>query len=126
MWPVAFLLKLRVERGGFILESPFNGMGITMRPIANRVAARLITGACLGVGSLLMSMSAAGAVDGRVRSACTSDYFAFCSQHDPDGAGVRRCMRTNGPKLSSRCLNALVAAGEVSKKEVRRRSASVR
>ena len=121
-----FLPEHRVVRGCFILQVFVNGRGIAMTPIANRIAARLITGACLGLGTLLVSVTGAGAVDGRVRSACTSDYFAFCSQHDPDGAGVRRCMRTNGPKLSSSCLNALIAAGEVSKKEVRRRSASAR
>ena len=44
------------------------------------------------------------AVDARVRSACTGDYLAYCSQHDPDGKGVRRCMRSNGHKLSSSLL----------------------
>jgi hypothetical protein len=32
-------------------------------------------------------------------------------------------MRANGHKLSKRCVNALVSAGEVSKAEVERRSA---
>jgi hypothetical protein len=97
-----------------------------MTPNAMHIAARLIAGACLGLATLLVPMTGAGAVDGRVRSACTGDYLAYCSQHDPDGKDVRRCMRSNGPKLSSSCLNALVVAGEVSKKEVRRRSASAR
>jgi hypothetical protein len=97
-----------------------------MTPEANRTAARVIAGIVLGLGAALMSMTAANAVDARVRSACTGDYLAYCSEHDPDGKGVRRCMRANGHKLSSGCLNALVAAGEVSKKEIRRRSASAR
>lgn len=97
-----------------------------MMPEANRFAARLIARACFGLGAILMSVTIANAVDGRVRSACTGDYLAYCSDHDPDGKGVRRCMRANGHKLSSGCLNALVAAGEVSKKEIRRRSASAR
>ncbi|NJO22056.1 MAG: hypothetical protein HC868_02780 [Sphingomonadales bacterium] len=97
-----------------------------MTPKTNRIAARLIAGTCLCLATLLVSMTAANAVDARVRSACTGDYLSYCSQHDPDGKGVRRCMRSNGHKLSSGCLNALVAVGEVSKKEVRRRSASVR
>jgi hypothetical protein len=33
-------------------------------------------------------------------------------------------MRANGLKLSNRCVNALVAAGEVSKSEVQRRIAA--
>ncbi len=97
-----------------------------MTPKANRIAARLIAGACLGLGTLLLPGTTANAVDSRVRSACTGDYLSYCSQHDPDGKGVRRCMRSNGHKLSSGCLNALVAVGEVSKKDLRRRSASVR
>jgi hypothetical protein len=97
-----------------------------MTPNANHIAARLLAGAWLCLAALLVPITSASAVDGRVRSACTGDYLAYCSQHDPDGKGVRRCMRSNGPKLSSTCLNALVAAGEVSKKEVRRRSASAR
>jgi hypothetical protein len=56
--------------------------------------------------------------------ACASDYYAYCSQHDPDGPGVRRCMRANGLKLSNSCVSALVAAGEVSKEEVARRAGS--
>lgn len=53
------------------------------------------------------------AADARVRAACTNDYLAYCSQHDPDGAGVRQCMRANGSRLSAGCVNALIAAGEV-------------
>jgi len=72
--------------------------------------------------SIALVATDAGAVDGRVRSACTGDYLAYCSQHDPDGPGTRRCMRANGARLSSSCVNALVAAGEVSKREVAQRS----
>jgi hypothetical protein len=77
-----------------------------------------------GLGSFILLASNAGAVDGRVSSACASDYLSYCSQHDPDGPGTRRCMRANGLKLSQACVNALVAAGEVSKREVARRAAS--
>jgi hypothetical protein len=51
----------------------------------------------------------------RVQMACANDYMAYCSQHDPDGPGVRQCMRANGLKLSKGCVSALIAAGEVSK-----------
>ncbi len=62
------------------------------------------------------------AADARVEAACSADYFAHCGQHDPEGGAVRRCMRTHGAKLSPSCVDALVAAGEVSKAEVARRS----
>ena len=58
-----------------------------------------------------------------VQLACATDYYAYCSKHDPDGPGVRACMRAHGHKLSNRCIRALIAAGEVSKSEVARRSA---
>ena len=54
--------------------------------------------------------------------ACASDFYAYCSRHDPDSPGARSCMRVNGTKLSKRCIDALVAAGEVSKAEVTRRA----
>ncbi len=61
-----------------------------------------------------------------VELACASDYFSYCSQHDPDSQEARLCMRVNGAKLSQRCIRALVAAGEVSKAEVERRTAAGR
>lgn len=66
------------------------------------------------------------AANDRVTAACMNDYFTFCSEHDPEGKAVRRCMNRNGPRLSKPCLNALVAAGEVSKKEVARRLRNAR
>jgi hypothetical protein len=97
-----------------------------MTLVAIRRAARQILGACIGLGTAILLMTNAEAVDSRVRAACMADYFAYCSQHDPDGSGVRRCMRINGRKLSPACLNALIAAGEVSKKQVARRSTAAR
>jgi hypothetical protein len=72
--------------------------------------------------ALVLGTTVAGAVSTRVQTACASDFMAYCSQHDPDGPGARKCMRVNGPKLSQACLNALIAAGEVSKAEVARRA----
>ena len=48
----------------------------------------------------------------------------YCSKHDPDGPATRACMNANGAKLSNRCVNALVSAGEISKAEVTRRTAA--
>ncbi len=70
------------------------------------------------------SASPATAASLSVQAACASDYFAYCSKHDPDSPGVRACMRANGARLSRRCVTALIAAGEVSKAEVQRRTAS--
>jgi hypothetical protein len=91
-----------------------------------RAGKRTITKAALGLAALVALATQAGAVSLRVQMACASDYYAYCSQHDPDGPGVRRCMRANGLKLSKSCVSALIAAGEVSKEEVARRAAGGR
>jgi hypothetical protein len=57
-----------------------------------------------------------------VTTACTGDYLAYCSAYDEDSAKGRQCMRAVGTKLSQGCVNALVAAGEVSKGEAGRGS----
>jgi len=87
------------------------------------LVARSAVGAAVAAASLIAFVTQAGAVNARVQSACANDYLSYCSQHDPDGPGARRCMRANGLKLSKSCVDALVAAGEVSKAEVARRSA---
>jgi hypothetical protein len=60
----------------------------------------------------------ASAVSLRVQIACATDYYAHCSAYSPTGPQVRKCMRAVGAGLSKRCVDALVAAGEVSSKEV--------
>jgi hypothetical protein len=65
----------------------------------------------------------ANAVSLRVKLACSSDYRALCSQYSSDSPEVRACMRAAGEKLSPRCLNALIADGEVTQEEVSRRAA---
>jgi len=78
-------------------------------------------GASLALAVLAISAGGAHAVSLRVKLACASDYYAHCSMHKPDTPGVRACMNSVGSKLSRRCVNALVAAGEISDDEVKRR-----
>ena len=87
-----------------------------MKHLASIAAATAVV-----LGAAVLFTTETAAVSAGVRSACTSDYLAHCSQHDPDSPGARRCMRANGPSLSKACLDALVAAGEVSREEVARR-----
>jgi len=70
--------------------------------------------------------TSANAVSLRVKLACSRDYYALCSQFASDSPEVRQCMRAAGPKLSPRCINALVQAGEVSQEEVSHRAAQLR
>jgi hypothetical protein len=79
--------------------------------------------AAVALGAAVLPATQAGAVSASVRYACAGDYLANCSAYDPDSSATRRCMRAVGFRLSKGCLNALVAAGEVSRSEVSRRSA---
>jgi hypothetical protein len=73
--------------------------------------------------TLICIATSAQAASASVESACASDYFAYCSKHDPDSSATRSCMRNNASRLSAQCVKALVADGEVGKGDVARRSA---
>lgn len=74
--------------------------------------------AALAAAASLLALGLAGPVSARdvnpaVKRACANDYFAHCSMHPVGTPAVRKCMRAVGPRLSKRCIGALVAAGEV-------------
>jgi hypothetical protein len=83
---------------------------------------RTIMAALLVSGALISQVTQAAAVSPAVRVACLSDYLTNCSAHSVGSPELRKCMRAVGSRLSKGCINALVAAGEVSKAEVSRRS----
>ena len=91
-----------------------------------RHAARIPFAAALILGALVLPLSSASAYSFRVKAACARDYYAHCSAYSLESQEVRQCMRAVGRGLSTRCIDALVADGEVSKAEVARRSASLR
>jgi hypothetical protein len=59
-----------------------------------------------------------------VQKACVKDYKAHCGQYGVETNALRLCMDRAGQRLTKTCVNALVAAGEVSKQEVERRKRS--
>jgi hypothetical protein len=75
---------------------------------------------------LIAAAGDASAVSTRVKLACAKDYYAHCSKYSPNSPEVRACMDSVGEKLSKGCVNALVAEGEVSGKEVAERAANLR
>ncbi len=85
---------------------------------------RMLKSLIVAAGLAGLAATGASAASLRVQIACAADYYAYCSQHPEDSPAVRRCMSANGQKLSWGCINALVAAGEVSKAEVERRKVS--
>lgn len=82
--------------------------------------------AAVAIIAAIASAPNAGAVSPQVRAACANDYLSNCSAFKPESAETRKCMRAVGYKLSKGCISALVAAGEVSKSEIARRSATNR
>ncbi len=96
-----------------------NASAITGPLMRGAAAAAFLLGVTLPI-------SQAAAISAQVRHACAGDYFNNCSSFAPESAQTRRCMRAVGHRLSKGCVRALVAAGEVSKAEVARRSASRR
>jgi len=70
----------------------------------------------------VVGMSATGALafNKKVRKACGLDYQDFCSQYDPNSSAARRCFESNRRSLSKGCIRALVDAGEVPRKYLRR------
>lgn len=77
-------------------------------------------------GTVSLSATGVSAVSIRTKLACASDYRAHCNSYKVGTAKLRQCMDANGSKLSKRCVNALVADGEISQTEVARRAASLR
>lgn len=61
-----------------------------------------------------------------VQDACVSDYKAHCGEYGIETEALRLCMDRAGRQLTKSCVDALVAAGEVSKQEVERRKKSAR
>lgn len=78
--------------------------------------------ALIAAGLVALSSTPAAAVSSSVRNACMSDYFAYCAGLEVGSKELRRCMNKAGPKLQPGCVQALVAAGEVSQAEVKRRA----
>lgn len=65
------------------------------------------------------SATASYAVSSQVRQSCREDYYTHCPNHALGSENLRRCMKTAGPKLSSGCIKALVASGEISQAEIK-------
>ncbi len=77
-------------------------------------------------GAFALSATGAGAIGLRTKIACARDYRAYCSSFKPGSNELRQCMNVNGAQLSKRCVDALVADGEISEAEIARRAANLR
>lgn len=62
----------------------------------------------------------AHAYSARVKKACAGDYQNFCAQYRPESSQARACFESNRKSLSKFCITALVDAGEVPKKYLKK------
>src|SRR3990170_3720211 len=78
----------------------------------------VIRAAAAGAAALMIFAcgSAANAYSARVNSACERDYYRFCAKYSIGTPELRSCMLASRRALSRRCVDALVAAGEVPKR----------
>jgi hypothetical protein len=65
---------------------------------------------------MLVGATAANAYSARVNSACERDYYRLCAKYSIGTPELRSCMLASRRSLSRRCVDALVAAGEVPKR----------
>lgn len=76
--------------------------------------------AVAAVGAGLLAAEPASAYSQKVKKACDGDYYRLCSQYPPESTELRRCFESQRKALSRVCINALVDAGEVPKKYLRK------
>lgn len=86
----------------------------------NFTAVRLLfaSAAILGFASSAQAQSVT--VSPEVQKQCEWDYHQFCSQYGLGTQLLDICFRQNGPKMSKGCIDALIAAGDVSQEYVTR------
>lgn len=85
----------------------------------------------LGVAVLILPLCASAGwtqhkYSKAVQNACVSDYKAHCGEYGIETEALRVCMDRAGRQLTKACVDALVAAGEVSEQEVERRKKGAR
>ncbi|AGK57237.1 hypothetical protein HYPDE_27788 [Hyphomicrobium denitrificans 1NES1] len=72
-------------------------------------------------GAVSLLTAPAMAYSAKVRQACAGDYQSFCSQYAPDSTELRRCFESNRKGLTRTCKTALVDAGEVPARYLKKR-----
>jgi hypothetical protein len=89
-----------------------------MQKCSNDRERPVLTAAAAGAAVLMMIAcgSAANAYSARVNTACERDYYRFCAKYSIGTPELRSCMLASRRALSRRCVDALVAAGEVPKR----------
>jgi len=72
-----------------------------------------LTAVAMVAGLALFAAPGFAKYTAKVRQACSGDYQSFCSQYPADSTELRRCFESNRKGLSHYCVTALIDAGEV-------------
>ena len=92
--------------------------------IISFAAVRVVAIVAIALSGIGLAAREASAYSTSVKLACATDYFTHCSQHSLSSPALHQCMAAVGPRLSKRCIDALVDAGEVSRSEADHRIAT--
>lgn len=84
-----------------------------------RQVQQVVAGGCLLVVTAL-SAHAAPAYSPKVEAACRDDYFRFCPGYPLGSASLRLCMESKSKQLTQSCVSALIQAGEVDRRRIKR------
>jgi hypothetical protein len=80
----------------------------------------LLIGFALVFGFAGAAQAQSVTVNKEVQDACEWDYHQFCDQYGLGSELLDMCFKSNGPKMSKACIDALIAAGDVSQEYVTR------
>jgi hypothetical protein len=108
-----------IQTGVMRDKTPFK---IIRGPVLDMLAMNKRVGklAILSIATLLALNTVADAYSRKVKNACSADYASLCSQYKQGSAQLRRCFESNRKVLSQECISALVDAGEVPARYLRR------
>lgn len=67
-----------------------------------------------------LTATAVSAHTDKVKKDCAGDYQNYCSQYAPDTAELRSCFESNRKNLTKICISALIDAGEVPEKYLKK------
>ncbi len=90
------------------------------RTVTSRTVKGLFLGIAVALAGLATAPQPADAYSGRVRKACLVDFKKFCPSYKEESAALKSCMRANGGGISSRCIDALIDDGQLTKSEIQR------
>lgn len=76
-----------------------------------------LTGAAL---STTVTLASARDYSPKVRAACAGDHQTLCAQYVPESSQARRCFESNRKSLTKQCVTALIDAGEVPAKYLKK------